>query len=243
MNIIKLDAIPSTNDYLKELLTFQQLENFSVVSAESQTQGKGQRGAVWVSQRGTNLTFSVLIKDLLFAVEDIFSLNIAVTLAIAKALERCNIPDVKIKWPNDILSGNKKIGGILIENVFKSHGAIYSIVGIGINVNQNDFVGFAQASSMAIVSGRVFDRETLLRDLVSSIVEYCQTLATGGVDQLWEAYHQYLFKIGVPMCFELPDSSRFTGVITAVSRVGALHVKTADDQVNAYQLKEIKLLY
>ena len=121
MRLVKLDAIDSTNDFLKDLVRQQNVENFTVVTAENQTKGKGQMGAVWNSEIGKNLIMSVLIKDFLFNSKDVFNLNIAVSLAVIKSLERLEIPNLSIKWPNDIMSGDKKIGGILIENSFKSN--------------------------------------------------------------------------------------------------------------------------
>lgn len=152
MNIIKLSAINSTNDYLKKLSAGQYLENFTVVVAEHQTAGKGQMGAKWSVVPGKNLTFSVLIKDLLLEINEIFNLNAAVAISITETLESFNIPDICIKWPNDILAGNKKIGGVLIENSIKNNGEIFSIVGIGLNINQLDFENLPKASSLAVVT-------------------------------------------------------------------------------------------
>jgi len=116
MKVIKLDAIDSTNEFLKGLSSKQQLENFTVVTAENQTKGKGQMGSVWDSEAGKNLTMSVFVKDSLSDVNQIFKLNIGVALAVIEALETFNIPNLMIKWPNDIMSYNFKIAGILIEN-------------------------------------------------------------------------------------------------------------------------------
>src|SRR6218665_3951820 len=114
MKVIKLDAIDSTNEFLKELLSKQTVENFTVVTAENQTKGKGQMGAVWNSEVGKNLIMSVLIKDFFTGSSVIYNLNIAVSLAVIQSLQEKKIPKLSIKWPNDIMSDPKKIGGILI---------------------------------------------------------------------------------------------------------------------------------
>lgn len=243
MNIIKLDATPSTNIYLKELLAQLPLENYTVVVAESQTQGRGQRGSKWVAESGTNLTFSVLIKDLLLGAEDIFNLNIMVSVSILKALESFKISSLAIKWPNDILSGNKKIGGVLIENIFKSNGDVLSVVGIGLNVNQKNFVDFPQASSMALVSGRDFDKDAVLRVLIEQLMFYSNKLRHNGSVEIWNDYHRYLFKKDVPSMFELPSKKKFLGMIHSVSPIGELQVIKEDQTMHQYQLKEIKMLY
>ena len=108
MNIIKLDATPSTNDFLKALLTNQFVENFTVVTAENQTSGRGQMGAKWEVESGKNLTFSVLVKDVLTEINSIFHLNVLVAVSIIEALEHFNIPNLAIKWPNDILAEHKR---------------------------------------------------------------------------------------------------------------------------------------
>ena len=145
MKLIKLDAIDSTNEFLKGLSKKQELENFTVVSAEKQTKGKGQMGAIWASDASKNLIMSVLVKDFLSGIDQLFNLNIVVSLAVIEVLESLNIPNLSIKWPNDIMSYNKKIGGILIENSIKSDGTIISIVGLGLNVNQIDFENLPKA--------------------------------------------------------------------------------------------------
>ena len=120
MSIIKLNAIDSTNDFLKVLSRNQSVDNFTTVVAQKQTNGKGQMGAVWQSEEGKNLIMSVLVKDVLQNVDEIFHLNVAVALSVIQVLEVFNIPNLSVKWPNDIMSDPKKICGILIENSIKS---------------------------------------------------------------------------------------------------------------------------
>src|SRR4051812_14072234 len=115
MKLIKLDAIDSTNDFLKSLSSQDELENFTVVTAENQTKGKGQMGAKWQSESGKNLIMSVLVKDFLFDNEQVFNLSIIVATSVIEVLKTFDIPELSIKWPNDIMSYTKKIGGILIE--------------------------------------------------------------------------------------------------------------------------------
>ncbi|PKP15804.1 MAG: biotin--[acetyl-CoA-carboxylase] ligase, partial [Bacteroidetes bacterium HGW-Bacteroidetes-23] len=172
MDIIKLSAINSTNDYLKELIAKQVVTNFTVVMSKSQTNGKGQMGSVWISESGKNLTFSVLIRDLIVDVKQLYTLNIVVSLAIISVLEKYKIPSVTIKWPNDIMSGNHKIGGILIENSFKSDGEVFSIVGIGLNINQMMFENVPNASSLKLKTGVDYDLDELLQEFCQSIKQF-----------------------------------------------------------------------
>lgn len=243
MNIIKLDAIPSTNDFLKEKLSKQFLDNFTVVVAENQTQGRGQMGAKWENEAGKNLTFSVLIKDLLLDVTSVFNLNVAVTVSIIEALQEFQIPNLSIKWPNDILAVHKKIGGILIESSIKSGGEIFSIVGIGLNVNQKDFIGLPKAGSLYTTTLKEFDKEKVLTVILEKIKQNIALLQTGNYSYFWAQYDKFLYKKGVPMPFEDANGLRFMGIIQKVNEVGKLEVLLEDESCRQFDIKEVQLLY
>ena len=242
MNIIKLSAINSTNEYLKGLLHERHLENFTVVAAETQTEGKGQMGAQWVTEAGKNLTVSVLVKDLLLDIQSIFLLNAATAVSIAQAVGKFGLADTAIKWPNDILSEGKKIGGILIENSIRTSGEIYSVIGIGLNVNQANFSGLPKASSLAVQAGREFDKNEVLAEILTCLKRNVALLMNGGGETLWKEYHDRLFKKGTPMPFE-KDGRQFMAIIRGVSPVGTLQVQLQDDSVAEYHIKEVQLLY
>lgn len=242
MNIIKLSAIGSTNDYLKAMAATQYVEGFTIVTAEHQTQGRGQMGAQWNVQAGKNLTFSVLVKDLLLEINEIFNLNAAAAVSIAEALSGFYIPSLCIKWPNDILAGNKKIGGILIENSIKNSGEIFSIIGIGLNVNQTDFEGLPKASSLAVVAGRLFDKDEVLQAIATQLKRNISALLHKDADSIWDRYHDRLYKKDIPMPFE-KDGHRFMGIIKKVTRKGNLEVLLEDDTTASYGIKEVQLLY
>lgn len=242
MNIIKLDATPSTNDFLKALLTKQFVENFTVVLAENQTSGRGQMGAEWSVESGKNLTFSVLLRDLLLEPTLIFHLNVAVAVSIIQALEQYNLFNLAIKWPNDILADSKKIAGILIENSFKSNGEIFSVVGIGLNVNQTNFDGLPKASSLQLILNKNIDKEVVLNSILEQLKRNVASLQNGNYGKFWNEYESYLFKKNIPMPFEA-DTKRFMGIIRGVSTNGKLEVMLEDDTVQSFDIKEIKLLY
>jgi len=242
MDIIKLNAIPSTNDYLKVLLSERHVENFTIVSAEYQTAGKGQMGSVWTVEAGKNLTFSVLVRDLLLGIDEIFHLNAAVAVSIAEALDVFGIKDVCIKWPNDILAGHYKIGGVLIENSIKNNGEIYSVIGIGLNVNQTNFDGLPKASSLAVVAGKQFDKESLMIAIAEKLKRNVSRILNKDTVALWDSYHKKLFKKGQPMPFE-KGGKRFMGIIRGVAHNGNLHVVLEDDSVAEFGLKEVVMLY
>ena len=243
MKLIKLDAIDSTNDFLKDLSGKQVLENFTVVSTENQTNGKGQMGSKWNSEIGKNLTFSILIKEVLKKNSEIFDLNVAIALSILSSLEIDNIPNLTIKWPNDIMSDNKKIAGILIENKIKSNGEIISIVGIGLNVNQINFENLPKATSLAVVMGSELDKEMLLLHIVDKIKTNIGVLENDLASDLWLEYNQKLFKKGVPMPFSNAKEEKFMGIIQNVNSSGQLAVLLDNDAIATFGIKEIQMLY
>lgn len=242
MNILKLNAIPSTNDYLKKLVQVGTVENFTCVVAENQTKGRGQMGAVWTAEEGKNLTFSVYIQDAIFDIAEIYLLNVAIAVSLYKVLKRQQIAKLSVKWPNDIMAENKKIGGILIENTLKGDGSITSIVGVGLNVNQKQFKNMPTATSMAIVASQLFDKDELLVNILTEI-EKTTTDMRSNAASLWTTYKSHLFKKDVPMAFEIVDGERFMGIIKDVNPQGLLVVESEDDSVNLYNIKEIKMLY
>jgi biotin-[acetyl-CoA-carboxylase] ligase BirA-like protein len=246
MKLIKLDAIDSTNDFLKALSSQDELDNFTVVTAENQTKGKGQMGAKWESESGKNLIMSALVKDFLYDNEQVFNLSIIVSLSVIEALKSLNIPDLSIKWPNDIMSYNKKIGGILIENTIKSDGRIVSVVGLGLNVNQTNFDELPNASSLAVISGHTFDKELLPALIIEKIQQRIESW-DANVTVFWKEYFKTLFRKGIPMPFKSlnPDSSgqNFMGIIQGVSSVGKIQILLEDDSVSEFDIKEVQMLY
>lgn len=242
MRLLKLDTTTSTNDFLKEMAARQNVENFTVVTALEQTNGKGQMGAKWVSQRGKNLIVSVLVKDLIVSPDQIFDLNIIFAISVVAALEAFDIPKLSIKWPNDIMSGNKKIGGILIENQFKADGKIISVAGLGLNVNQSDFSMLPKASSLSAVCQREFDVDMVLKSIVEKFESNVGNLSENR-QIFWQYYHSKLFKFGVPMPFEDLAGNKFMAIVQGVDNSGKLKLRLEDDSVAHFGIKEIQMLY
>lgn len=242
MHIIKLSATDSTNDYLKQLHKEKVLKDYTVVTTLLQRNGKGQMGTQWSSESGKNLTFSVLVKNVLVAQNTIFDFNVAVAVSILQILQSLEVPNLTIKWPNDILAENKKVGGILIENSLKADGSIDSIIGIGLNVNQEDFAGLPLASSLKNVTNKNFDLDELLLQLVHQLQRNLSELSSQKV-VFWNVYSTHLFKINTPMPFEDELKHRFMGIIKSVTNDGKLAVMLEDDSIRYFGLKELKMLY
>ena len=242
MKLIKLDAIDSTNDFLKALASQDELDNFTVVTAENQTKGKGQMGSKWQSESGKNLIMSALVKDFLYDNEQVFNLSIIVSLAVIETLKSFDIPNLCIKWPNDIMAYNKKIGGILIENTIKSDGRIVSVVGLGLNVNQTNFDGLPNASSLAIICKAEFDKDSLPFLIIEKMKQRIELWKTNSTD-FWKEYFNSLFRKGIPMPFKNLENKNFMGIIQGIPSVGKIQILLEDDSVSEFDIKEIQILY
>ena len=243
MEIIKLNATNSTNTYLKNLLKEKQVKDLSCIWALSQTQGRGQQGAKWISEPGKNLTFSVLKKFETLSSEYHFLLNMEVSLAIFRALKKLYIPDLAVKWANDILSSKKKICGILIENTLHKEQISSSIIGIGLNVNQVFFNDLPNVSSLQKIMGHPFDLEEVLLLICQELEVSLKSLSPTRFETMLDEYHTYLFRKDKPSTFEYPNGERFMGYIRGVSHNGQLQVEQEDALMSSFSLKEIKLLY
>ena len=164
MNIIKLDAIDSTNNYLKKIILNEDINDYTVVTAKFQTQGKGQLGTEWESEHSKNLICSVYKKEINIKVQDQFVISALVSLALIKTLRKVNLSNMHIKWPNDIMSDNKKICGILIENIVKQNHIKDTVIGIGLNVNQTIFNNLPNAASIKNLIGTTCSIDEILKN-------------------------------------------------------------------------------
>lgn len=242
MKTIKLDAIDSTNDFLKNLNKESEVENFTLVTANFQSNGKGQRGANWTSEKGKNLIMSVLIDNSSVFFKEIFDLNVLVSVAVFDVLTAYNIPSLSVKWPNDIMSDSKKIGGILIENTFKTDNSITSIIGIGLNCNQTVFENLPKATSLSLQTHLFYDVDKLAEDIRNQIVKNTQLLPNMN-SIFWQKYQNVLFKKGVPIPFEDSNKQRFMGIIKGVSSSGLIEILLENDKIVSFDLKQIVMLY
>ena len=242
MYVIKLNAIDSTNAYLKDMVSAVLPKDFTVVIADNQTGGRGQMGTVWQTETGKNLTASVfkLIPEL--KVEDQFYISMAVSVAIYKSLETFKIPQLSVKWPNDILSADKKLCGTLIENVIKSNKFEGSIIGFGLNINQKYFENLPKASSMSLITGQLFDINEVFLEILKQLKIQLNLLTTEKFAEIKNQYETSLFRKDKPSTFKTKDKM-FSGIIKGVTNTGQLNVWTEDAIIKTFNLKEVTLLY
>lgn len=228
--IIHIEETDSTNRWLKE-----NGEGTMVVVADYQTAGKGCGTNSWESERGKNLTFSMLIHPTDIPASQQFRITEVVSVALCEVLEQY-IGDVSIKWPNDIYMGDKKICGVLIENRLQGNVIVDSIIGIGLNVNQTEFVSDApNPVSLRQLLGREIDREALLHDFLETL----ETVSSS--ETTYSAYRNKLFRMGKQAVFS-DETGRFEGTIQDVETDGRLLIKDLAGQERRYAFKEVQFV-
>ena len=224
-------------------MNIKSLEDYTIVVAEKQTLGRGQMGTKWESKPFKNLTFSILKQIGSGEVNKPFILNICVSLAVYTVLSKLHLPDLKVKWPNDILSGNFKICGILIENIFSGNRMLASVIGIGLNVNQTTFNNLPNVSSLKSLTGKTFNLDQLLVEFQSILKQTFLELDEKGVVEMQKKYENVLFRKDKPSTFKDNNGNLFMGFIRGVSNEGRLVVTLEDDIKKEFDLKAIRLLY
>lgn len=243
MLVIKLNAIDSTNTYLRRLHSAQTVADYTVVVTGKQLKGRGQMGAEWTAEAGKNLTFSVFKELESLDVAHRFYINIVVSLALVRTLKSLNIPDLNVKWPNDILSDKFKICGILIETVIKNNRLDSCVIGIGLNVNQTHFENLPRASSLKMLTGRMYQLDLLLNKIVETLQIYFDRLHNGEHKILKAEYEACLYRSNMPSAFKDADGNMFMGCVKGVTEPGKLKVLLEDDTIQTFDLKEVTLMY
>lgn len=242
MKIIKVDAIDSTNTFLKEALRNKTLNTPTCVWANEQTKGRGQRGAYWDSEPGLNLTFSVFYPVPSPMQNTPFVINMHTTIAVHRVLTNYKLTNLRIKWPNDILSANKKIGGVLIENSYQNGALSGTVIGIGLNVNQEEFKNLPKASSIKNILGVSLSREELLDKILMTLSSKFNTYCADDFKALKNQFEALLFRNKKPSTFTA-EGLDFTGIIQGITDCGKLCVLQEDNILNEYDLKQIQLKY
>tara|TARA_R110002072_G_scaffold124085_1_gene259532 strand:+ start:50101 stop:50832 length:732 start_codon:yes stop_codon:yes gene_type:complete len=243
LKIIKLNAIDSTNTYLKNLSKKVALEDELIVITEKQTAGRGQMHSQWSSSVGQSLTFSVFKRFDNLRVGEQPTITYATSLGLKNGLEKLQIPAISIKWPNDILSYKKKLCGVLIENQTLGDKIVSSVIGIGLNVNEMNFPQLPQATSMKLTSGINYDLGEVFEVISSEILSSLNKIAGNSSEALKQEYENVLFRKDRVSVFEDISGEKFSGIIRGISNSGKLKIELADESLQKYELKQIKMLY
>lgn len=241
VDIIWLEDCISTND--EALKHISAIDKMSVVVAENQKSGRGQRGNLWHSSPGENLTFSIAIKfdEKELSAYNQFILSQLTSLTIVDFLKMKGI-EAKIKWPNDIYCESRKIAGILIENRLSGEFMGSSIIGVGLNVNQMDFPEeLPNPTSMSNESGKTWDRKDCLNEIIDLFNKYYDRFAHigGGYKRLKDIYLGQLMHYKEEHGFKDLNGNHFTGSIVDVDDLGHLIIEKEDGESAEFSFKEI----
>ena len=243
---IRLNEVDSTNNWLKA--NGAAYGHGTVVTAAAQTAGRGQRGNSWESLPGANITMSMLIEPRDVTASQQFAVSEVVSLAVVDTLREFLGDDapVAVKWPNDIYWNDRKICGILIENVLCGTRILRSVVGIGLNVNQREFLSDApNPVSMYQIAGHEFDVEEVLQILSQNIMGYCGEYLSSseGMEQLHGLYMRNLWRReGLHPYRDTATGRTFNARIAAISPEGLLTLEEPDGHTAIYAFKEVKAL-
>jgi BirA family biotin operon repressor/biotin-[acetyl-CoA-carboxylase] ligase len=235
------EDIDSTNEELNRLIMTEDLTEGTIIRTAYQHAGKGHAGNSWQSEKGLNLLFSMLLKPDFLSLERAFHLSRITSLSLYEIIDnQCN--GAQIKWPNDMLVGDHKIAGILIENMIINHTISHSILGIGINVNQTDFDPSIPApTSLKIEKGCHIDMISLLVEFRNSMERWYNTLIAGNERGIMEAYNQRLYRLGIKAYYR-SAAGKFTAIIRDVLPSGELVLESEKGDILTFGFKEVEYL-
>lgn len=239
--IIELDAVDSTNNYAANLIKLSSTPDGTVITAQEQTQGRGQRGTHWMAKKGDNLLFSLVVFPHFLAPDEIFLLSQLTALAVHDTVEEICQTDVAIKWPNDILVDNKKVCGILIENNWSDSKVQSSIIGVGLNVNQDAFP-FPKATSIKHLIRQYLPTNTVLKIFLKHFDAGYDVLKEGRKSAIQQRYLQHLYRLNQPCAFIFEDQ-QITATIIHVEPSGLLVLQNSEKGIFKADLKQIAMLY
>lgn len=236
--MIYMPSCHSTNDIALEMARNTDINEGTVIITDHQTKGRGQRGNSWLVASGENITMSLLLKPKFLEASQQYYLNMAVSLGVLKTVNDMVGAKAMIKWPNDILIDHRKVAGILIENSLVGKCLDYSVVGVGLNVNQSDFQNI-EATSLSDNLGRRLELQDTLESLVENLEAFYLKLKAHKNSEIKEAYLKSL--LGYKAKLRFKSEFEFEGTIENVTETGLLSV-VVDGEYKEFNFQEIKFI-
>ena len=229
----KFKLLDSTNNYAMKLIDDGLAQNGTAVWALEQSAGKGQRGKQWLGEAGQNLMMSLIVVPTAPLMRNPFLINLLVPSVVVVYLQRiAAIESMSIKWPNDIYIDDKKTAGILIENTFRGMQWTFSVIGIGVNVNQTEFsTSLPNPTSLKLATGIEHDIEELLMNIRAGLLNRISALDQQREEDLLAIYNARLYNKGKNQKFrDLNTDTSFYGQILGVNKVGELLLSVNNEQ-------------
>ena len=225
---VVIGEVDSSNNYAMRQVQADLAEHGTCYFATYQNKGKGQRGKPWKGEPGQNIMMSIVLEPTFLTIDNQFFLNIAIALACYEMFNSYTIDKTCIKWPNDIYWGDRKAGGILIENILQGKDWRFSIAGIGININQTVFPAeLPNPVSLKQITGKTLDPVVLAKELAVYLEDKWQLLRQDNKDELLDQYNQILYKRNDTVTFK-KDNAKFSAIVKGVAEDGQLIIDTGE---------------
>lgn len=243
LKFISLTEVDSTNNYIANLVRLQTISQTTIVSADYQREGRGQRATKWQSSLAQNALFSIYVPWINLNISDQFMISMIAALAVQEVIQAQISSKVAIKWPNDIYIGNKKMGGILIESDLSGQILSSSIVGIGLNVNQTQFEEKLNATSLKLESGQPHDRAGLIKKIGARFVSLCLELQDdyNAFNRVKQQYTSKLFSLNQIIRVRLTANNQYINITPLdVSHTGKLLAVDEFNKLHSFDLKDLE---
>ncbi|MDA3953578.1 MAG: biotin--[acetyl-CoA-carboxylase] ligase [Bacteroidales bacterium] len=240
--IVNLDMVDSTNNYFSKTLKENKVSEGSIISTLFQSSGKGLGNNTWESEKGKNLICSLLLYPDFLPIDKNFLISKTISLGIVDYL-KSKTNEIKIKWPNDIYINDKKIAGILIENAIKGSSINQCIVGIGLNLNQTQFISDApNPVSLTQITDDIYSIEKELIKLREHIRIFYKKLKSGKYEEINEKYINYLYRFNEYFTYK-SNNNTFKAKITGVNEFGHLQIINTNQEKMEFEFKEIEFVF
>ncbi|MEE9437981.1 MAG: biotin--[acetyl-CoA-carboxylase] ligase [Saprospiraceae bacterium] len=239
---IQLSRINSTNKYATDMIAKSKPIEGTVISAHYQYEGRGQIGRFWESEAKKNILCSVILYPKFLSARNQFYLNIAISLAIYDFISFYIDEKISIKWPNDIYVGEKKIAGILIQNTLVGKTIRSSIIGLGVNINQDAFdSNIPNPTSLLLENNKTYNIDILNKKLFDCLNQRYFDLKNNH-ELLKKEYLSHLYRKGVKSDFILENEQIFKGVITDIDDIGQLIITNLEGEKLFFGYREIRFV-
>lgn len=240
--ILSYPTLQSTNRHAADLLSKTRPPEGTVVVARDQTAGRGQIGSHWISEAGSNLTFTVILYPQI-PVDKQFTVNMVLSLGLVDAMQHCFDLEAKIKWPNDLYIGDRKIGGLLIQSVLQGGKLRHMIAGIGLNINQTEFPEkIPNPTSVFLETARACDVAESLDQVLHHLDHIYRQLRSEEYEAIRDRYHKMMYRRYRKSTFSNPDGTQFEGRISGVDEHGKLIVLLEVGEALHFGFREVRLV-
>jgi len=238
-NLVYVPQCHSTNTLATELSQKAETPEGTLIITNHQVAGRGQRGSSWEAAPGENLTFSLVLKPYFLQAQNQFQLNQAISLGVLDYVKTKVTADIRVKWPNDVMVNERKVCGILFENQISGNDLRHSIVGIGLNMNQQAFQS-PTASSLSLFSKQRYSLPQELEILLYHLESRYLMLKEGNYQMLKTEYLQHLYRLGETHRFSNQELE-FDGIISGIDEMGHLRIEV-DGNEKVFGVKQLTFL-